>query len=306
MVNYTYNDIITSLAEKLSQGGISNAYWEARELAGAALGFNCRGKFDGKTQADDAQVNKCALLLARRLVGEPLQYIIGEWDFCGKTFEVGPGVLIPRADTETLIDEAVKAVKNRKALTVLDLCAGTGCIGLTLEDMLDCKELYCVEKYSAAFDYLQKNIRLHNSSAKAVQADVLEEAVLELVPQADLIVCNPPYINAEDMKKLQKEVTYEPKEALAGGEDGFDYYRAVTRLWKDKLAPEGIIIYEIGAGQESEVMEIMIQCGLKNVRVRRDMAGINRCVAGQRIDSENVNLYEQLSRRSADDTKGEI
>ena len=95
MVNYTYRDIIQSLSEKLTEAGISNAYWEARELAGAALGFNCRGKFDAKTQADTEQIKLCANLLARRLMGEPLQYIIGEWDFCGESFKVGSGVLYP-------------------------------------------------------------------------------------------------------------------------------------------------------------------------------------------------------------------
>lgn len=297
MVNYTYSEIIMSLESKLTEAGFSNAHWEARELAGCALGFNCRGRFDGKQQADPAQVKACALLLARRLRGEPLQYIIGEWDFCGESFDVGPGVLIPRADTETLIDEAVKAMKGRQDITAADLCAGTGCIGITLARMLKCAEVFCLEKHEAAFDFLSKNIKRRGSVCKAIQADVLEEDSLIFVPQCDLIVSNPPYINAEDMKNLQKEVTFEPVEALDGGEDGFDFYRGITRLWKKKLKPGGVMMFEIGAGQEDEVMQIMIQSGLKDVRVRRDMAGINRCVIGRNIVQENVNLYEQLENK---------
>lgn len=294
MVNYTYNDIIASLSAKLADAGITNSHWEARELAGCALGFNCRGRFDGKQQANDAQVKKCALLLARRLSGEPLQYIIGEWDFCGESFDVGPGVLIPRADTETLIDAAIKALGDRQDLTIADLCAGTGCIGITLGKKLNCAEVYCVEKYDTAYDYLMKNIKSLGSIAKAIQADVLSEDSLIFLPKCDLIVSNPPYVNGEDMKRLQKEVTYEPQEALFGGDDGFDFYRGITRIWRGKLKPDGYMIFEIGAGQEDEVMEIMIQAGLKDVRVRRDMAGINRCVIGKNIEQQDVNLLERL------------
>ena len=298
MVTYTYNDIILSLTEKLSSAGMTNAHWEARELAGCACGFNCRGRFDGKTQADEAQIKKCALLLARRLTGEPLQYILGEWDFCGTTFEVGQGVLIPRSDTATLIDAAIKQFRDEKELTVIDLCAGTGCIGITLEEKLNCAEVYCVEKYDTAMYFLERNIVKHSSGVKAVSADVTDPESTGLLPEADLIVSNPPYINAEDMEHLQREVRFEPREALAGGEDGFDFYRAIVRIWKDKLKKGGTMMFEIGAGQEDEVMEIMIQSGLKDVRVRRDMAGINRCVTGRRIEQEgHVNLSDQLNNK---------
>lgn len=298
MVNYTYNDVITSLSEKLSQSGFENAQWEARELAGAALGFNCRGPFDGKKQADTSQVKLSAQMLARRLSGEPLQYIIGEWDFYGETFEVGRGVLIPRADTETLIDEALRLMGGRKDIKAADLCAGTGCIGITAERLFDCAEMYCVEKYDAAKVYLDRNIKRHNSKVISVQGDVLSQDTADRLPQLDLIISNPPYINAEDMEHLQKEVTFEPETALEGGEDGYDFYRGIVRIWSKKLAPDGVMIFEIGAGQEDEVMQIMIQAGLKDVRVRKDMAGIDRCVFGRRVESRTVNLYDELEKRN--------
>lgn len=297
MVNYTYNDIIMSLTAKLAEAGISNAHWEARELTGYALGFNCRGRFDGKQEASAEQITKCASLLARRLTGVPLQYIIGEWDFYGAAFEVGPGVLIPRSDTETLIDQAIKLFKGKEKLTVIDLCSGSGCIGITLDRLLDCGEVLCLEKSEKAFEYLKRNIEKNGSKCKAVLCDVLESESTEDLPKADLIVCNPPYINAADMDRLQKEVTFEPREALYGGEDGFDYYRSIVRLWKDSLKDGGEMMFEIGAGQEDEVMQIMIQSGLRDVRVRRDMAGINRCVFGKKYDIETTNLYEQLDKK---------
>ncbi|MCB6615967.1 peptide chain release factor N(5)-glutamine methyltransferase [Ruminococcus sp. 210702-SL.1.03] len=298
MVNYTYRDIIQSLSEKLTEAGISNAYWEARELAGAALGFNCRGKFDAKTQADTEQIKLCANLLARRLMGEPLQYIIGKWDFCGESFKVGSGVLIPRADTETLIECACSLLGGEKELTVIDLCSGSGCIGITLEKKLDCKEVWCVEKSEAAMYFLKENATRLNSACKPLLGDVTDESLPEKLPLADLIISNPPYISAADMKKLQKEVTFEPVEALFGGEDGCDFYREIVRLWKSRLKPEGIMMFEIGAGQEDEVMQIMIQAGMHDVRARRDMAGINRCVYGRNSVQKNeaVNLYDQLDK----------
>lgn len=294
MVDYSYNEVIRSLTDKLEAAGISNAHWEARELAGSALGFDCRGRFDGTLLADAEQIKLCARLLARRLGGEPLQYIIGEWDFYGEPFDVGEGVLIPRADTETLIDEAVRLLHGREALTVIDLCSGTGCIGITLGRLLDCKEVFCAERYEPAMYYLKRNIDRHGSAAKAVSADVLDPESARLLPKADLIISNPPYINAEDMKTLQREVRFEPQSALFGGEDGLDFYRAIVRLWSGSLKDGGIMMFETGAGQAENVMEMMIQSGLKDVRVRRDMSGIERCVFGRHIEGGNVNLYEQL------------
>ena len=294
---YTYFEVIRSLAEKLTAAGIDNAEWEAKELAGCALGFDCRRNFDGMKTAAPEQISQCAMLLTRRESGEPLQYIIGQWDFCGRTFEVGPGVLIPRADTETLIDTALRKFKGRQGLTVIDLCAGTGCIGITLAKELDCAEVYCVEKYDPAYFYLVKNNRHYDDCVKPVQGDVTERETALALPAADLIISNPPYISDEDMRHLQREVRCEPATALAGGEDGCGFYRDITRIWSGRLKPDGMLIYEIGMGQEEEVMQIMIQAGLKDVRVRKDMSGVNRCVIGRKIETENVNLYEQLEKR---------
>ncbi len=294
MVEYTYSDVIASLSEKLAAAGITNAVWEARELAGCAIGFNCRGRFDGRAKANDEQLEKCAFLLARRLTGEPLQYIIGEWDFYGRTFEVGEGVLVPRADTETLIDMSKKLFAGKSGLTVIDLCAGSGCIGITLEKELDCERILCVEAKEPAMDYLKRNIKRLDSRCEALLGDVMDEALADKLDDADLIVSNPPYINAHDMERLQREVRFEPKEALFGGEDGLDFYRAIVRGYKRRLKLNGVMLFEIGAGQEDEVMQIMIQAGLRDVRTRRDMAGINRCVFGRNYDIETTNLYEQL------------
>ena len=196
------------------------------------------------------------------------------------TFNMGEGVLIPRQDTETIVDTALKMFAGKKDITVIDLCSGSGCIGIALERKLDCGRAVCVEKSEKAAEYLRENISLNGSGAEIVMGDVTDEKLVEDMPEADLIVCNPPYLTTEDMDALQREVTFEPAEALFGGEDGLDFYREIVRKWKKKLKSGGVMLFEIGIGQEDEVMRLMIQHGFKNVRCRKDLCGVYRCVSG--------------------------
>lgn len=277
----TYKDLKNKWAKKFKQADLDNADFELNELLGVAMGVDCRSvgfvqALENKAENEQVLENLCN----RRLNGEPLQYIIGEWEFYGLPFKVGEGVLVPRQDTETLVDIAVNKLKNQDNLTVIDLCSGSGCIAVAVEKNLRCEQVFCVEKSPQAFEYLKQNIRLNNCSAQAVLGDIFDENVISSLPQADLITCNPPYITAEDMKKLQREVTFEPESALFGGEDGLDYYRDIVRIWKRKLKENGMLLFEIGQGQEEEVMRMMIQHGFKDVRTRADLCGINRCVFG--------------------------
>lgn len=277
----TYRELKNKWAEKFRKAGFENVDFELNELLSLAAGVDCRtAAFSIILENQAEHGEKFEGFCNRRLNGEPLQYIIGEWEFYGLPFKVGKGVLIPRQDTETLIDIAVNKLKDRENLTVVDLCSGSGCIAVAIEKNLSCKQVFCVEKSDEAFSYLEKNIALNQSDAKAVSGDVFDENVISSLPSADLIVCNPPYITGMDMKKLQREVTFEPESALYGGEDGLDYYRDIVRIWKHKLNENGMMLFEIGINQEDEVMKIMIQHGFKNVRTRADLCGVNRCVFG--------------------------
>ncbi|MBO5448060.1 MAG: peptide chain release factor N(5)-glutamine methyltransferase [Ruminococcus sp.] len=226
------------------------------------------------------QERKITETVVRRSQGYPLQYLLGEWEFYGLPFKVGEGVLIPRQDTETLVDIAAGKYKKTDSPTVIDLCAGSGCIGIALERQLSSPKIYAVEKYPEAAGYLAENIRLNGSRIEMTVGDVLDIRTASSLPKADLIVCNPPYLTSEDMENLQREVSFEPECALFGGEDGLDFYRAVTRIWKKNLKSGGMLMFEIGAGQEDEVMQIMIQHGFRNVRCRKDLCGVVRCVFG--------------------------
>lgn len=281
----TYRELLKTQTERLTQAGNDNALFDCAELMGKALGADCRsGGFESllDRSADSSLQGEFEALCDRRIGGEPLQYILGEWEFYGMTLKVGKGTLIPRQDTETLVDIAVDMYKNSDGITVIDLCSGSGCIALALERYLKAAAVYAVEKSEEAAEFLRKNIELHSSAVRSAIGDVREQATADSLPAADLIVCNPPYLTAEDMAALQKEVTHEPSEALFGGDDGLDFYRDITRIWKHKLKAGGRIIYEIGAGQEDEVMGILVQHGFENVRCKPDACGVMRCVTGMK------------------------
>ena len=279
----SYAALLEKAVREFEQGGVEDAALNARELLGAALGCDCRwfefkkalgGEADGSVQGEFER------LCRRRLNGEPLQYLIGEWEFYGLPFKVGEGVLIPRQDTETLVDVVLKKAPKDRALTVIDLCCGSGCIAVALEKKLNCERVLGVELSDAAFEYLKQNIALNDSKVEAVKGDVTDAETAEKLPLADIITANPPYLTGEDMKVLQREVTFEPSGALFGGEDGLDFYRQILINFKSRLKQGGLLAFEIGIGMEEDVMTMMIRHGFENVRSYKDACGVFRCCAG--------------------------
>lgn len=285
----TYGQLITDAVRELERLEYSDAALEAKELLGKALGIDCRSSsFENILwePSDDEKEQEFFSLVSRRMSGEPLQYILGEWDFYGITFSVGPGVLIPRQDTELLVDMALSLSKDMQSVELIDLCAGSGCIGLAFEQKRRGVSTTLIENYTDAMSYLLENKLRLGSDAKIVKGDVLDEGLPQQQPEADIITCNPPYLTAKDMKELQTEVRSEPVEALYGGEDGLDYYRTIIRLWKENVKTGGFMLFEVGAGQAEEVTEMMIQHGFKNVRRAKDANGIERVVYGEKYDKQ--------------------
>lgn len=279
----SYAALLEKAVREFEQGGVEDAALNARELLGAALGCDCRG-FEFKKalggEADGSVQDEFESLCRRRTDGEPLQYLVGEWEFYGLTFKVGEGVLIPRQDTETLVDVVLKKAPKDRALTVIDLCSGSGCIAVALEKKLNCNRVLGVELSDAALEYLKQNIALNESKVEAVKGDVTDAETAEKLPLADIITANPPYLTGEDMKVLQKEVTFEPSGALFGGEDGLDFYRQILINFKSRLKQGGLLAFEIGIGMEEDVMTMMIRHGFENVRAYKDACGVFRCIAG--------------------------
>ena len=267
----------------LADGGIDNAQFEAEQLV---------MKFCGVTRNDmllfpalevpEDKARAALEAVTRRLSGEPLQYILGEWEFYGLPFYVGEGVLIPRQDTETLAELAVSFAKGRRGAGFLaaDLCAGSGCIGITLAKLAGVP-VKLLELSEQALGYLRRNIGLNGVQGlcEALRADVLLQETAEKLPPLDLIVANPPYLTAQDMRELQTEVAHEPETALFGGEDGLDYYRRMIPLWGAKLKPGGMLAAEIGMGQENDVMRIFEENGM-TAQYKKDLCGIIRVIYG--------------------------
>ncbi len=232
---------------------------------------------DGIAEAEASELHR---MVQQRKNGEPLQYILGEWEFYGLRIFVGNGVLIPRPDTETLVDTVLGYAKNRKALRIADLCSGSGCIALALKANLPQACVCAVEKSSEALAYLQKNVRYHGDVVEIQCADVLHPETAAQLRDLDVIVSNPPYLTEHDMEVLQTEVRHEPEMALRGGADGLHFYREMTALWKNSLRSGGMLAYEVGMGQARDVAQILQAHGFAEIQIIPDLAGIERVVRG--------------------------
>ena len=270
-----YNDC----KRQLQAAGIEDYVFESKQIIKHVTGYTNAQILTKYTQPlTDFQQNNLTAIIKQRLIRYPLQYILRRWNFFGREFFVGPGVLIPRSDTETLIDVCIETVKVKQNPRVLDLCAGTGCIGITIKGECETADVTLVEKFDEALEYTIKNAAHNNLLVKIVQGDVLRTEGADGL--YDLIVSNPPYINNNDMKTLQPEVAFEPTTALAGGSDGLDFYRHIAKEYKNHLAVGGVMAFEVGINQADAVARIMKENGFINVQTRKDYNEIDRVVFG--------------------------
>lgn len=219
-------------------------------------------------------------LLSERAQGRPLQYMLGEWEFYGLPFEVGPGVLIPRQDTETLVDVALDILRDsgKNSPEVLDLCSGSGCVAIAIKHHFPGAKVTALEASDKALPFLEKNIALNGVDVACVNSDLREYRHPFPV---DVIVSNPPYIPRGDLPGLQTEVAHEPIVALDGGDDGLDFFRAISRRYRNQLAPGGILLMEIGIGQQESAAEILASFGFVGISGHKDLNGIVRVIQAQ-------------------------
>lgn len=263
---------------------ISMPELEARELVSSALGTDLRRLPQTQTVSEQQRA-RLAELMERRLQGEPLAYLLGEWDFYGITLRVTPDVLIPRSDTERLCELAIQRACINEKPRVLDLCSGSGCIALAL--------LHEVSEASAVgVDVSPKAVALATENAerlglasryRCILGNALEAPPKEYHAAFDVMVCNPPYITEQEMHELDVSVSaYEPHLALYGGTDGLDFYRAVMQGWAQAVRPGGDIFFECGWKQGKAVAELCIQTGWKNTKIETDYAGIPRIIHTER------------------------
>ena len=312
-------EAVRRVEARLAAAGCPDADYDARELFRAASGRDARLS-DRVLTTEEAE--KLENLCTRREQREPLQYLCGIWSFLDFDLAVGPGVLCPRADTEVVAEAAANTLTGIAAPRVLDLCAGTGCLGLGVKRFCPAAQVTCVEKSPEAFVYLEKNCRCALKGQGGQTEDLLEPAAFEQeaapafdwgpalnalrakakpayavepvqgdlftywksAPEGelDLIVSNPPYLTAEEMRHLQPEVAQEPAMALEAGEDGLVFYRVLAQHYQKLLRPGGALVLEIGWQQREAVTALLAANGWTDIVCRKDFGGNDRCMIARR------------------------
>lgn len=281
----TYNDIYLTTRNLLRQNGIEACDIEARILVAGAAGKSVEHLLrDLKLYTTSEVENRALDYTARRLKGEPVAYITGSWQFYGIDLVVTPDVLIPRMDTEVLID-AVKEILtgNKMDARVLDLCCGSGCITCAIAHELPATRLVAVDLSASALEVCRRNVTDHklNSRVLCIQADATSSPPLG-IGSFDVIVSNPPYIESGEIQHLDRSVRdYEPIWALDGGEDGLRFYKAIIKYWKSIIRPGGYLVFEVGEGQAKDVCDMLMAAGFNRTATRKDTQGIQRAVIGK-------------------------
>lgn len=274
----TAEQVLRTAAEKLRAAQIENASFDASCLVENITGLS-RTKImlcDDDIADEQAELVERAVL--RRISGEPLQYILGEWDFFGRTFEVGEGVLVPRPETELLVELALEKLRNVRYPVVFDLCAGSGCVGLTIAAERPDAHVWIFEKYDEAFYYLKRNIeKLGLTNVQAVQYDITLGYDDKISETPDLIVSNPPYLRTDELGGLSTEVMHEPVTALDGGKDGIDFYRIIASRWLPNVNKHGGIIFECDPSQTLEIADMLMPYAMR-VKIVTDIFGLQRAV----------------------------
>ena len=258
----------TEKRDILSQNADDAAY-DIKLLICTALGMSENTFFTNmRLDMTDEQIAQADALIDRRIEGEPLQYILGKWSFMGLDFYVSPSCLIPRQDSETLTEYAVNEILRHKYSTVLDMCTGSGCIGIVLAKKT-AAHVTLSDISEKALDMARKNAVLNTVDVDIVHSDMFGN----ISGKYDLITINPPYLTRSDMDNLQREIRYEPYDALFGGDDGLKFYRIIAEHYRGYLNDGGMLIMEIGSMQAKDV------CAMFDAaEVMTDLAGHDRVV----------------------------
>lgn len=282
-----FRELLKKGIETLDQAGISDASNDARILMEYCFGIN-REKlllsYEEEVTAEDAEKN-FGELIERRAARIPLQHIIGTADFMGLEFKVDENVLVPRFDTEILVEEALKSINDGDR--ILDMCTGSGCILVSLLKFSNNCHGVGVDLSPKALEIARKNaeVILHDRedvSIEFVQSDMFDNLSLTQ-ENFDMIVSNPPYIETEEIEKLEPEVRlHDPMMALDGGTDGLDFYRVIAQRGHDFLRPGGVLLLEIGCEQGESVEKMLLEADFQNIEIFKDYAGLDRVVRAER------------------------
>ena len=269
-------ELYTAGVEILKNAGITDAEFDALCLLEHTLSLS---RVD-ITLCPEKQVDGAGFIKAceTRALGTPLQYILGEWEFMGLPFYVSPDVLIPRADTETLVEYVLEKHADRK--NILDMCCGSGCIGLSVNHFLKNSNVTLCDISENALEMTRKNAKRLGLDVEVLQADLTKGGNAYFEDGAfDLILSNPPYITTRDMDTLSEEVKREPYIALWGGDDGALFYRPLICEWDSVLADGGTMALEVGYDTADTVCTLFCECGYSNITRHTDLNGVVRVIS---------------------------
>lgn len=291
MAHYTYRDLYMAARNTLRTVDGENAEFTARQIVAAATDRTLAQLVaDFALSVFQRDITRVNGMVARRLKGEPLAYVLGKWDFYGLSLTVNPGVLIPRDDTEAVTDLAIEKARALQANPrVLDLCTGSGCIGLAIASKVRDARVTLGDISPDALRVARRNIQDNHLSGRVscIELNALEPAP-KFLGKYDLIVSNPPYVTTDQMETLDASVKdYEPHLALHGGTDGLDFYRAILSNFDCVLQPGGYICFEFGMGQEADVCALLMNSGYELEQLRRDSGERARAVIARKAKTSD-------------------
>jgi release factor glutamine methyltransferase len=271
--------LLARAVQTLEQAGVEWPALDADVLFTAAMGIDRSKLYTGSFSLNDRAIQRWRKLVARRAAREPLGYIAGHKEFYGLEFEVNPAVLIPRPETEIVVEAALSALAGKQDADVLDLGTGSGAIAIAIAVRFAAAKLTAIDISAPALEVARRNADRHGCVQRI--EFLLGDGFAALPcshPKFDLIVSNPPYVRDDEMGGLQPEVAREPEIALRGGKDGLDFYRRIAVEAGSYLIGGGEIIVEVGAGQAAEVARMLEDGGCRIVEMIRDLAGHERVV----------------------------
>lgn len=280
MGSTSYRKLFAKAFDLLKSSGIENVEYDIKAILTDTFGLDLN-KFildmDNEFEPDKDLEAKYLSRIEKRKKHIPLQYIINKQNFYGLDFYVDESVLIPRYDTENIVDRIVKDCKENKCLSVLDLCTGSGCIAVSLKKC-GFEKVYAADISDKALAVAKHNSKLNNADIIFLQSDLYENFPKEI--RFDIIVSNPPYISTDEIARIEKQVRdFEPKLALDGGRDGLDFYKKIINLSKNFLNNKGRLYLEIGYDQSKDVVDLAKKEGYDNIVIIKDLSGRDRGIS---------------------------
>lgn len=274
-------DLIRCQSQILNASGIDNPFRETELLLCGASSLDLNIIFRDNPFIPKEVENRFLSFVQRRIIGEPIQYIIGKVDFCDLTIHVGPGVLIPRTETEFLVLKTIEIIKtvffDIRSINIVDIGTGSGCIAVSVARQCTHSKVYGVEPLLSALFYAQKNTLFNQVDNVSFISGSLFEPFCGI--KFHMVLSNPPYIKSDEINTLQREIReWEPREALDGGDDGLMFYRQILSQAPAYIMPGGYILFEVGLGQSQSVQDIAQKNGFIRESVTADYADIERVV----------------------------